>query len=224
MNDELRKRIYDSLKENNLLKTWTETVYETEEVVCNNTTNSDDDIATATDGTQYYKSLVMQYLNEKNYLLTPENINLAARMFQANGGTYTRNNYKTIENDEFKNISNEDIEVFLYSKILEQLAQLKQTVSSSTFMDYAVEIVSDNWRGGTDCKKLSHVLEKRSRMGWKLINTFTNELGVNATSITIGNHTAGTNSTIDQIVMIFERPMSMTDEKATQIIQKIREN
>lgn len=223
MNDELKKRIYNSLKENGLIKVWNETIQETEEVVCDNIP-SDDDIAIASDGTQYYKSLVLQYLNEKGYPLTHENINLTARMFQANGSTYTRNNYRTIEHDEFENILNEDIDTFLYSKILEQITQLKKAVTATTFMNYTVEVIRDNWSGGTNCKELSNVLEKRSKMGWKLVNTFTNELGVNATSVTIGNHTAGTNSTIDQIVLIFERPMSITDEKAQEIIHQMQDN
>ncbi|MDE6426770.1 MAG: hypothetical protein K2K89_11650 [Ruminococcus sp.] len=220
MNDELRKRIYNSLKENNLLKTWTENIHETEEVVYNTNHTNDDDITTAPDGTQYYKSLVIKYLTEKGYPLTQENINLSARMFQANGATYTRNNYRTIERDEFENIPDEDIDVFLYSKILEQLAQL----NAHTFMDYAVESVRDTRSGGTNFDALAKILRKRSETGWRLVNTFTNEIGVNSTSVTIGNYTGGTNATIDQIVMIFERPMSMTDKKAQEIINQIRSN
>ena len=43
---------------------------ETEEVVYNTNQINDDDIATAPDGTQYYKSLVINYLTEKGYPLT----------------------------------------------------------------------------------------------------------------------------------------------------------
>ena len=147
-------------------------------------------------------------------------------MFQTNGGTYTRTvNSHMIEHDEFENISDEDIDVFLYSKILEQLTQLKDTVTTQNLMDYAVEVISDNKTGSTDIAKLIDVLNKRSQNGWKLVNTFTNEIGVNSH---VEHHTFNNdvrvNSTIDQIVMIFERPMSMTNEKAQEIINQIKNN
>lgn len=223
MNDELRKKIYDSLKENNLIKTWSERLIETEEVSYTPTNNND--IATAPDGTQYYKSIVIQYLNEKGYPLTSENINLAAKMFQSNGDTYTRNSHRTIEHDEFENIADNDIETFLYLKILEQITQLNKAVTTTTLMDYAVEVINDQQTGGTDITKLVDILNKRSQTGWKLVNTFTNELGVNShvEQHTLSNNVR-VNSTIDQIILIFERPMSMTDEKARQIIRETQNN
>ncbi|MDE5620451.1 MAG: hypothetical protein K2O29_08140 [Ruminococcus sp.] len=91
-------------------------------------------------------------------------------------------------------------------------------------MDYEFECILDNRSGGTDFNNLAQVLRKRSAKGWKLVNTFTNEVGINSTSVTIGNYTGGTNATIDQVVMIFEHPISMTDAKAQQIIKKLQEN
>lgn len=225
MNDELRKQIHNSLRRNGLIKIWREQLHETEEVTCNSSPTNNNDIATASDGTQYIKSLVIKYLNEKGYPLTQDNIDLAAKMFHANGGTYTRNNYKIVEHDEFENIPDEDTDIFLYSKILEQLTQLKQAVTNQTLMNYEVEVINDNQTGGTDMAKLADILNKRSQTGWKLVNTFTNELGVNSH---VEQHTFSNNvrvnSTVDQIVMIFERPISMTDEKAQQIIQKLQNN
>ncbi len=161
MNDELKKQIYNSLRENGLIKIWREQLHETEEVTCDSPSINNNDIATSSDGTQYIKSLVIKYLNEKGYPLTQDNIDLAAKMFQANGGT--------------------------------------------------------------DIAKLNDILNKRSQSGWKLVNTFTNELGINSH---VEQHTFSNNvhvnSTIDQIVMIFERPMSMTDKKAQEIISQMQ--
>lgn len=222
MNNKLRNKIHDVLKENNLLKIWNEKVEEVEEVTCD-VTSTDNDIAIAPNGTQYYKSLVIEYLNEKGYPFTPENINLVARMFQTNGGTYIRRNHKTIEHDEFEGISDEDVDIFLYLKILELFKELKDNITSKNFMDYAVEIINDNQNGSTNIQKLTTILKERSEKGWKLVNTFTNELGVNShIEQSILSNNVRVNSTVDQIVMIFERPISITDKKAREIINQIQ--
>lgn len=181
MNDELRNNIYNSMKENNLLKTWTETIQETEEVE----ETEESVVGIASDGTRYDKKSLFQYLTQHNYPVTQENVDLSAKMFPIGENgirriTHTITTSRTIEHDELENISDEDIDIFLYSKILEQLTQLKDTVTTQNLMDYAVEVISDNKTGSTDIAKLIDVLNKRSQNGRKLVNTFTNEIGVNS--------------------------------------------
>ena len=90
-------------------------------------------------------------------------------------------------------------------------------------MDYAVEIINDNQNGSTNIQKLTTILKERSEKGWKLVNTFTNELGVNShIEQSILSNNVRVNSTVDQIVMIFERPISITDKKAREIINQIQ--
>lgn len=67
--------------------------------------------------------------------------------------------------------------------------------------EYDVAVVFDNPTGGVNFQALCSELEKRAREGWRLVNTFTNELGVNAASIA----GFGTNATIEETILIFER-------------------
>ena len=218
------RRLYNNLKENNLLETWTETVTKTEEV----RETKEKYVGIASDGTRYDKKSLFQYLTQQNYPATQDFIDLFAKMFPIDENriqlkTHTITTEHTIEHNEFENVYYEDTNAFLCYKILEQLVQLKQSIIAQNFMDYAVEVINDNQTGATDTAKLVDVLNKRSKNGWKLVNTFTNELGVNSH---VERHTLSNdvkvNSTIDQIIMIFERPISMTDEKAQEIINQIK--
>ncbi len=83
----------------------------------------------------------------------------------------------------------------------EKIAALRRQINDS--YEYAVEIVTDNELGGTDLEVLDATLKRYASQGWRLINTFTNELGENAHFDPVKRVTI--NSTMDQIVLIFER-------------------
>ena len=44
--------------------------------------------------------------------------------------------------------------------------------------------------------------------GWKLHSVITNEIGKNISAVRIGGITGGTNATVDEIILIFERMVS----------------
>lgn len=44
--------------------------------------------------------------------------------------------------------------------------------------------------------------------GWKLHSVITNEIGKNISAVSIGGITGGTNTTVDEIILIFERMVS----------------
>ena len=69
--------------------------------------------------------------------------------------------------------------------------------------EYTVDAVQDEWKGGADLSKLQEFLNKRAREGWRLVTAITNELGKNAMSVS----GFGVNATLDQTVLIFERPV-----------------
>lgn len=93
----------------------------------------------------------------------------------------------------------------------EDIARLRKQTNDR--FEYAVEIITDSDDGGTDFNTLIKTLNKYSNQGWRLVNTFTNELG--ETSHIEG----GTryNSTIDQVVLIFERRVITSEEYISRI-------
>lgn len=78
--------------------------------------------------------------------------------------------------------------------------------------EYSVETILDKL-GATDINTLSTILNKYATSGWRLKSCFTNELGKNSLGISIGNAGGGSNSTTDQIVLIFERRIKSYNNK-----------
>ena len=80
-------------------------------------------------------------------------------------------------------------------------AELNTKLQINDIYEYAVVAIKDNSSGEVNVLSLQKELESRSKEGWRLVNTVTNELGVNGVSV------AGfsTNSTIEETVLIFER-------------------
>lgn len=71
--------------------------------------------------------------------------------------------------------------------------------------EYAVETVRDRDNGGADESALNDVLSMYAEKGWRLKFCFTDEVGVESHSATVAGYTTGTNATINEIVLIFER-------------------
>ena len=80
-------------------------------------------------------------------------------------------------------------------------ADLTEKVKINDLYEYDVVTIRDSKTGSTDISSLRAELDKHGREGWRLVNTFTNELGVNSSSFA----GYGTNATIDEVVLIFER-------------------
>lgn len=88
-----------------------------------------------------------------------------------------------------------------YSFQVARDAELNAKLQINDIYEYAVVAIKDNSSGEVNVQSLQKELESRSKEGWRLVNTVTNELGVNGVSV------AGfsTNSTIEETVLIFER-------------------
>lgn len=78
--------------------------------------------------------------------------------------------------------------------------------------EYDVAVIHDTCYGSTNINQLKTVLMKYSLEGWRLVHIFTNELGKSASSLTVGSITSGSNSTVDQTILIFERMIKETGE------------
>lgn len=76
---------------------------------------------------------------------------------------------------------------------------------SSAHYEYATVYLSDSSSGFLDKNKLDSALQQYASEGWKLHSIITNEAGKNSSSISFGGVSAGTNSTIDITILIFER-------------------
>ncbi len=194
MNNYLRSKIIDWLLGKNMCEISYEEIENIIEI---------DNVGISSDGTKYNKAMVIEYLTSRGYPLTQEYLDLASKMFPAQGEKITKKEKKTVVHTDLEDLTDDEIKTYIELKILEELHSLQ----TDTFtLEYAVETVIDSFSGGTNKNELQNLLNKYSKDGWRLKNIYTNELGHNSSSISIGGSTAGTNATIDQIVLIFERP------------------
>lgn len=79
--------------------------------------------------------------------------------------------------------------------------ELREKLKLNDIFEYDAVTIRDKSSGEIDILALRKELDRRGREGWRLVNTFTNELGVNASSIA----GFGSNATIEETILIFER-------------------
>lgn len=97
-------------------------------------------------------------------------------------------------------LSDEDLRTYITMLSLKQEARRKNMK-----VEYAVETVRDRDYGGANETQLAEMLTMYGERGWKLKFCFTDEVGVENHSSTVAGITTGTNATINEIVLIFER-------------------
>lgn len=83
--------------------------------------------------------------------------------------------------------------------------------NNSQYYEYRVMTVLDTKRGNTNIAELSHKLNEFGRDGWRLVTSFTNELGKDASGLAIGGAAFGVNSTTDEVILIFEKAYTLSD-------------
>lgn len=71
------------------------------------------------------------------------------------------------------------------------------------YYEYKTVVINDNSDGGVWAESISSTLNNLALDGWRLVSSYTNELGHNSKPGT--TFTAGTNATIDEHIFILER-------------------
>lgn len=71
--------------------------------------------------------------------------------------------------------------------------------------EYTVEIIYDKDSGHPNIAEIQHTLKTMAANGWRLVSVTTNEIGKTSSSTSFGGYSAGTNSTVDSILLFFER-------------------
>ena len=74
--------------------------------------------------------------------------------------------------------------------------------------EYATEVITDDRSGGINRSLLNETLARYAKECWRLHTALSNELGKNSSSVGYGGISYGTNATIDQTILIFERMIS----------------
>ncbi len=154
---------------------------------------------------------IMTYLVNRGYELTQENYEQAKSILQQKSDTHRKHavegedlTYKkwVRQVNHIEELSDEQLNSLIELSLVKKLYNQKTPIR----YEYAVKTVKD-FRGGTNIIGLQTIMSEYAQKGYRVISVFTNELGHNSSSTTVGNYTLGTNSTVDQVVIIFEKPI-----------------
>ena len=80
------------------------------------------------------------------------------------------------------------------------------------YYEYMVINVFDSNDGSCNINTLTTKLNELGRQGWHLKCSYANEMGKNSSSAGVGSFSAGTNATIEQNILIFERFIKFPEE------------
>lgn len=106
-----------------------------------------------------------------------------------------------------KNTSNDSMTEEKFTELLEERNNdynLDSILECNDLYEYDVVTVHDS-HGRTDTNSLKKTLIRYSVQGWRLKTAFTNEIGSNMVGGAIVGVGIGSNSTSDEVVLIFER-------------------
>lgn len=90
-------------------------------------------------------------------------------------------------------------------KEIEAKNQRLKFIQQLPLYEYATEVIQDTSSGVIDVEELNSILERYSKDGWRLHTAVPNEIGKNSYAASIGGFSTGTNTTIGQTILIFER-------------------
>ncbi len=108
---------------------------------------------------------------------------------------------RAIENAEKEEAAEREKE----QRIIEKDKQLDLIRIKNPKYEYKTVVVADEMNGGANIDSINTILNSYASQGWKLHTAFTNELGKNTSSGGYGGVSMGSNATIDEVILIFER-------------------
>ncbi|MDE6567074.1 MAG: DUF4177 domain-containing protein [Lachnospiraceae bacterium] len=196
---DLQKLLYKVITESNLVRN--EIIEETEEEV--------DLTLGVPEDEQEFRKLVMDYMGNHGIALSQDNYDYVANQLKNNQddkGELHETVKRTKQINTLEEYSLEDMKDILQVCLLRQCEklekQLKQQINAR--YEYAVESVVDSG-GSTDTRKMSALINSYAKQGWHVKTIFTNELGHNVSSVSVGMVGSGTNYTVDEVVIVFEK-------------------
>ncbi len=149
---------------------------------------------------------ILKYLTESGAELTQDNFERAEQLLKSMEQDDLKAKFVNIERSQkevknnLKDMEDQDLDRMLKIAILNTLNNID---TKRLTYEYKVESFRDNSSGTTDISTMSNIINRYAEKGYRVVNVFTNEIGKN----TVGIGGVSTNTTIDEVVVIFERPI-----------------
>ncbi len=99
------------------------------------------------------------------------------------------------------------------ARVVAARAHDKEVAPYNPVYEYAVEAITDNVDGSANTGAIELVLTEYATHGWRLHQTIVNEIGKESQSYEFLGIARGSNATIEQTVLIFERIVKPAEKK-----------
>lgn len=158
---------------------------------------------------QEFRKLVMDYMSNHGISLSQENYDYVANQLKNNQddkGNFHETITRTKQINTLEEYSLEELKDVLQICLLKQCENLEKQLKQreNARYEYAVESIVDNG-GATNTRQMAALINSYAKQGWHVKTIFTNELGHNASSVSVGMVGSGTNYTVDEVVIVFEK-------------------
>lgn len=118
--------------------------------------------------------------------------------------TRTVNTLELNKEEQRRKVKLEDEQAERQRKDFEERVNRLKENGYEGYFEYKTLSVVDKYSGSLTTDKVTQLLNNYALDGWRLVSAYTNGVGYNSTSSGVG-FSIGTNSTIDQHILILER-------------------
>ena len=97
------------------------------------------------------------------------------------------------------------IDMMEYQEIAKIYNARLEQIKKNPYYEYDYVVVPNLSDGSTNKERIKEVITSHAMQGWRLVTMYSNELGKNTMGVAVGGVGGGTNTTMCEDVMVFER-------------------
>ena len=97
------------------------------------------------------------------------------------------------------------VDVIEYQEIAKIYNARLEQIKKNPYYEYDYVVVPNLSDGSTNKERIEEVITSHAMQGWRLVTMYSNELGKNTMGVAVGGVGGGTNATMCEDVMVFER-------------------
>lgn len=97
------------------------------------------------------------------------------------------------------------VDVMEYKEIAKIYNERLEQIKKNPFYEYDYIAIPNMSDGSTDKERIRDVISSHAMQGWRLVAMYSNELGKNSMGVAVAGVGGGTNSTMCEDIMVFER-------------------
>lgn len=97
------------------------------------------------------------------------------------------------------------VDVMEYQEIAKIYNARLEQIKKNSYYEYDYVVVPNMSDGSTNKERIEEVITSHAMQGWRLVTMYSNELGKNTMGVAVGGVGGGTNTTMCEDVMVFER-------------------